>query len=86
MGKIMNNEHSTNTTIFNGLPCIIKGIVYHAEPDVGIFTDYIDERWLEWPSGHIIGQSVTVRITDKEWTRLEYELLETARSYDDEGI
>ncbi len=81
----MNNEHQTNTTILNGLPCTIKGTVAPAEPDVGIFTDYIGELWLEWPSGHTIGQSVTVRITDDEWTRLETELLETYRSYYDEG-
>ena len=59
------------TTIRNGLPVIVSGVVYRAEPDVGLMRPYVEGIEVMFMSGH----PVPGELSDEDDQRLVNELV-----------
>ena len=59
------------TTIRNGLPVIASGIVYRAEPDVGIMGPHVEGIEVTFLSGH----PVPFDLSDEDDQRIVDELV-----------
>lgn len=65
-----------DSTILGGLPCTIIGEIAPAEPDVGIFSEYVYDFEVQWPSGHTISEKVLCRVKESEWDRIREDILQ----------
>ena len=67
-------KFSFDTTVLKGMPVEVHLEVWSPEHDVGIFTPYIEEIWLEVKGKRAAW--LEKRLTPTEWASLEDEAME----------
>ena len=65
---------SFDTTVRGGMPVEVNFEIGQPEPDVGIFTPYVEDVWLEIKGKRAIW--LEKRLTSTEWAILENEAME----------
>jgi hypothetical protein len=65
---------SFDTTVRGGMPVEVNFEIGQPEPDVGIFTPYVEDVWLEIKGKRAIW--LEDRLSSVEWEKLEDEILE----------
>jgi hypothetical protein len=70
----INMPLSFDTTVKNGLPVTVCFEVGQPEHDVGIFTHYVEDIWLETKGKR--ARWLEDRLTTREWVDLEKEAIE----------
>jgi|TARA_R110002020_G_scaffold285353_1_gene500882 hypothetical protein len=71
------NYSEVETTVLNGMPITVCFEVAQPEHDVGIFTPYIEDIWLEVKGKR--AEWLEKRLTSIDWKNLEEEVLELWR-------
>jgi hypothetical protein len=66
---------SFDTTVRGGMPVEVNFEIGKPEHDVGIFTPYVEDVWLEVKGKR--AKWLEDRLSPAEWEKLEEEVLET---------
>jgi hypothetical protein len=74
----MARQTEADARILGGLPVIVIGRIYPAEPDVGIFDEQPEVEDICWSTGKPIPSHMWERLTDKDFDACKEALLEGA--------